>query len=475
MEWNNAVYRRRIHLLMTAGALLWIFFLGRFGYLQIIRHEELSEAAELQHQVRVEGLDSRGMILDRNLNPLTGTVKNYYYFIPKDRMNTAAAALLEMVSAAEISAEGNSGSKYMVWRTELYDEDVSQWLKERYDAYILCLPSRYGSRQTACHLVGYMNEDGQTGAAGLEKAFEEHLKSNGRSASIRADGVGRFLASSAPVFIREGDFTSSSLVTTLDINLQNTCENAMYDRGFHGTVLVSCADSGEILAWVSSPYFDPNAVEQYSDEEGSGLINKCIQSSYPTGDLSEIAAEAAALEYGTGNPDPEQIREMAEQLGFGKTVMGVFEDETAGSLPGTAQDVLLATPVQVHQMMSAAASGGMMIPLSVVFSAGERPAKRVFSADTARQLVSVIGPVMDSETGKAYSWPCTVYGKTGTGGGEQNGRTVNHCWFSGFYGVGEKNVVVTVLVEEGVSGEESCLPVAADIVKYLAAGSRTER
>ena len=473
MEWNKAVCRRRIHLLMAAGLLLWIFFIGRFAFLQIIRNEELSEAAELQHRVRIEGLDSRGMILDRNLNPLTGKGRSYYYFIQEERVDSAAAALLETVSAADISEEGNTGSGYRVWRTEQYDEIVSRHLKERCDAYILSLPSRYSSRQTACHLIGYTDGESQTGTAGLEKAFEEQLKNSGRGVSLRADGRGQLLASSAPVFSRENYFTSSGLVTTLDISLQNVCESAMYEREFDGAVLVSEADRGELLAWVSSPCFNPYAAAEFADEEDA-RINKCIERSYPLGEIFEIVSDAAAYEKGKGKPDTEELMEMAGLLGFGKTVMGIFEEESKGSLSDAGQGILLATPVQIHQMMSAAAAGGLMIPLSVVSSVHENPAKRVFSENTASQIVSAVGPVIGAKTGNIYNWPCPIYGKTGTAGMEQDGRIVNCCWFSGFCRIDEKVFVVTVLVDKGISGEESCLPVAMEIAEYLADGRGIE-
>lgn len=531
MEWDNSVSRQRIRLLLITAAVLWMFFLGRFFYLQILSHEELSEAATAQHLVRVEGLDSRGMILDRNLQPLTGSTKKYWYFLPKDRLDYTAVSLLEAAAASEISAGDRNRSQYTVWQTELYDETVSRKLKEMYNAYILCLPSRYSSQQPACHLIGYLHEADQTGAAGLEKAFEERLKSTEKRLSLRADGSGHLLSFSAPVLLKENPLRPSGLVTTLDLNLQKLCDKAMYERDLTGAVLVSDAGTGEILAWVSSPYFNPDQVDQYLDKDGGELVNKCIQGEYPPGSVFKVVIAAAALESGdadlereylcTGKTEVEgvtlgcragpegghgsvnlrqamavscncyfanlgktlgceKILDMAERLGLGETVMGIFAEEADGKLPAAeeispadishlsiGQGALLTTPLQVHQMMSAVAADGMMVPLSVVHTGGNQPAERVLSEVSAAQLGDILRQVMVSGTGAYEDWPCPVYGKTGTAEAALDGRMVKQCWFSGFCEAGEKRFVITVLAEDGESGTATCLPVFRDITEYL--------
>lgn len=534
MELNHSLYRKRIRLIMMTALFLWVFFLGRFFYLQIISHEELAEAAAVQHQIRIDGLDSRGMILDRNLQPLTGGMMKYYYFLPKEKMNPSAESLLHAVSASEISSGSGNNSSYEVWRTEMYDENISRKLKRVYGAYVLRLPSRYSSLQTACHLTGYLNEADQTGAAGLEKAFEDRLQSSGSRIALKADGSGRILAAAPPDVVKKSSLRDSSLVTTLDRGLQKLCELAMSERNLTGAVLVSDAETGEILAWVSSPYFNPNALEQHIESGGDELVNKCIQGNYPPGSVFKIVLAAAALESSTENLEEEylctgetvaagvtlgcrngpegghgtvnleramsvscncyfahlgekvgrqKLLEMAHRLGFGNTVMEIFEEESPGSLPSyedtsredisnlsIGQGALLVTPVQVHQMMSAAAADGMMIPLTVVYASGERPAKRVFSPAVSSQLTDMLEQVMETGTGAAGSWPCPVYGKTGTAEAAEDGRKVNRCWFSGFCRADEKTFVVTVLTEEGESGSAACLPVFQDITEYLAGG-----
>ena len=463
MEWKDTVYGKRLRLLLAAAAVLWALFLWRFYYLQIASHGELAEMAALQYQVPVEGLDSRGQIYDRNLQPLTGRVKQYCYFLPRERMNSGAVNLLESVLAEEISDGEKNRSSYTVWRTEFFDETIHRKLKEEYGAYVLCIPSRYSTSQTAAHLIGYLNQAEQIGAAGLEKAFEEQLKSDGSRLSLQADGSGRLLQSSAPVLQESSLLYQSGLVTTLEVNLQNLCEKNMAERNLTGAVLVSHSETGEILAWVSSPSFSPNTLETPIDGQADQLVNKCIQGTYAPGSLLELVYRAAALERKT-------VLEMAETLGFGQPVMGIFEEESAGILPvqgDAAPEHISVTPVQVHQMMSAAAAGGILQPLTVVRQA-PLPAKHLFSAETAQRLTSLLGEGLSRNSEVSGGWPCPVYGRTAEAEGFLGGRPVQHCWFSGFCRVGENTFVVTVLAEDGRSAEEDCLPVFRGITEYLA-------
>lgn len=536
MEWKRTVYDRRIRLILTVTLLLWIFFLGRFYYLQILSHEELAAAASMQQQISIQGLDSRGMILDRNLQPLTGLEKQYLYFLARDRIDADAYKLLAAVSAEEITVSDRNYSGYRVWRTSIYDETVSRRMKDEYNSYMLRLQSRYSSTQPACHLIGYLNEADQTGASGLEKAFEAQLKRQEIRLALEADGAGRLLAASAPVLYRENHLNQQALVTSLDLNLQKFCEKAAASADLTGAVLVSCAETGEILAWVSSPVFKPNELEQYIGKDGEQLVNKCIQGNYPPGSVFKIVLAAAALEQGNaealeiyrctgetevegvilgcksgpagghGNLNMEQamavscncyfahlgeklgretVLDMAADLGFGKTVMEIFSEESHGNLPEAAetskedtsnlsigQGVLLATPVQVHQMMSAVAGEGMLTPLTVVSQTEPTPAKSVLPADTAHQLTSMLKKVMENGTGADGDWTGDVYGKTGTAETVRDGQAVKDCWFSGFCRAAENTYVITVLAENGESGAASCLPVFREITEHLALGQR---
>ena len=90
---------RRIKVLGIAGLVIWIALAGRLFYIQVLSHEDLALASASQYQVIVEGMDTRGIILDRNFNPLTGGTDQYYYFIAKEREDSSSDSLLAAISA----------------------------------------------------------------------------------------------------------------------------------------------------------------------------------------------------------------------------------------------------------------------------------------------------------------------------------------------------------------------------------------
>ena len=64
--------QKRIKVVVIAFTIVMILLVARLWYIQVICHDEFTEAAISQYEVSIEGLDTRGKILDRNLKPLTG-------------------------------------------------------------------------------------------------------------------------------------------------------------------------------------------------------------------------------------------------------------------------------------------------------------------------------------------------------------------------------------------------------------------
>ncbi len=527
---RNGRYRKRLQLLLGLAVLFWSVLAARLYYWQVVCHEELSAAAVSQYQVTAEGLDTRGAILDRNLQPLTGGTQQYYYFIKKERTDSRAMELLTAAGAEKVSAPQNISSGWDVYRTVYFDETVTWNLKEAYGVYTFSGMSRYSDNQTACHLIGYLNQSENRGVSGLEQMYEEILKPEDRSLTLWADGVGSLLLNVPPKQSGKWTLTRNHLVTTLDYGLQKFCESAFSTANLEGTVLVSDTESGEILAWVSSPSFNPNQIDAHLTEGGSNLVNRCIQGLYAPGSVFKVVVAAAALESGIVHPrdvyectgktevngvklgckagpadghgmvdmydamavscncyfsqlgarlGTEKILDMARHLGFGAVVFESFPEESAGYLPASdecgpwdvsnlsiGQGKILVTPVQVQQMMGIVASGGMLHPLTVAADSGS-DAKRILSEYTAVQLVDMLQQVMEEGTGSGMEWPGLAAGKTGTAEASRDGLLVNNCWFSGFCRTEEKCYTVTVLVEQGVSGSASAVPVFHDIYEYM--------
>ena len=576
---NNLRQRQNGRLELTAAVTTIVFaaLACRLFYLQILSHDDLQAAAVSQYQVAVEGLDTRGQIFDRNLEPLTGGTEQYIYFLETDRLDGEAEKLLASVSARCISvipeiaagSDGDGGtddgadeaedggadsgtqpkSRYTVYRSQIFDPTVNRRLKEDYGAYVLCTTARYSDSQTACHLLGYLNESEKKGVSGLEKACEQTLAAESRNLVLWADSGGGLLSGISPKLVGEESLREGSVITTLDGGLQRACEDILASRDVSGAVLVSELKTGEILAWASSPAFNPNTVEAYLTASGDCLVDKCIQGVYAPGSVFKVVVAAAALESDIVDPSEvyeccgretvggislgctmgpagghgpvdmkeamakscncyfavlgeqlgdERILDMARRLGLGSLVFSQFTEETAGNLPAAealgewdisnlsiGQGQLQVTPAQVHRMMAIVCGGGRAAKLTVVKGqdadgdsedgcspeeGGDQEAdgaKQIVPASVAGILEEMLAEVMEEGTGRSSLRSVPAWGKTGTTETVRGGKAVSDCWFSGCCQVGETRFVITVLVEDGVSGSSSALPIFDAMADYL--------
>ena len=383
------------------GALL-LTLCGRLFYIQILCGDELAEAAASQYATELIGIDDRGQIFDRDLRPLTGERYRCYYIIKKALTDDAdLMRLLEEIDAERITA---ASSRYEVFQSERFDAEVHKRLQQEYNAYGFRKRARYQSDQTACHLIGYLNEDEQRGVAGLELLCENRLRSKGGRLILQSDAAGNLLRGIAPRKLRDSDAAfaknageaAGGIRTTLDIHVQQKCENLLAGLcGADGSAagadaaacIVSCADTGEILAAASYPVFDPERIADYLADDCADdgcLLNRVTQGVYPPGSVFKLAVAAAALENGIcdasqcftccktaevegitlscstagekghGSLDMkeamavscncyfaqlgdlvgyERILDTARKLGFGEAVLTEFPGEAAGNVP----------------------------------------------------------------------------------------------------------------------------------------------
>lgn len=296
---------RRIKIIFAVFSAIMTLLAARVGYIQLACHEELAAAAVSQYEIAIEGLDTRGTILDRDLRPLTGGTKQYYYIISRKNSDGELRGMMEKLDGRQIA---KSSSAYYVYRTEKYSEEINRDLKEKYGAYVFRSQSRYSDDQTACHLIGYLNKDENTGVSGLELKYQDLLADDGNVLTVWADGAGNILKGKAPAVtsgrLAMAGSTSAkamrakSVITSIDRRLQRVCERALSKAVEGGAAVVLDADTGEILAWASAPVFNPNDIASYLKEDSDCLLDKVCQGTYAPGSVFKIVTAIAALESG---------------------------------------------------------------------------------------------------------------------------------------------------------------------------------
>ena len=346
---EQEIDRFRGRLLAAAGFVLLAFLLlaARLIYLQVIRHEELATQAEANRIAVVPIVPNRGLIVDRNGVVLATNYSAYTLEIaPKLAGVRGRGAELdtlidELATVVEINPrdrrrfkrlqEELKGAESLPIRTKLSDEEVARFTAQRFRFPGVDVRARlfrsYPLGETGSHLLGYIGRINQAekaamedwddaeqgnykgteyiGKLGLEQSYEKQLHGTAGFEQVETSAGGRAvrrLNSHPPT---PGD----KLVLSIDIRLQALVEEMFADR--RGALVAMDPRTGEVLAFVSKPTFDPNLfvdgidVESWRDLNESidkPLLNRALRGTYPPGSTFKPFMAIAALNTGKRNP-----------------------------------------------------------------------------------------------------------------------------------------------------------------------------
>ena len=160
----------------------------------------------------------------------------------------------------------------------------------------------YPQNMMLCHVLGFANHEG-VGSSGLELAMEKLLKGSPGLIESRLDGRRREM-----VERRTQEIPSKSgadVVLTIDQNLQYMLEKSIdaameRNRSRAAFAIMERVKTGEILAMVSRPGFDPNKFREATDPQ---KLNRAIGYVYEPGSTFKVSVIAAALNEGIVKPD----------------------------------------------------------------------------------------------------------------------------------------------------------------------------
>lgn len=327
-----------------------LLIVGRLIWLQVVRHDHYMARAAQNQMMQAETLAMRGSILDRNGKELATSVIFDSIFADQrlfkddaDRQKAATLlAPLLQINEAELVRKltGDSG---FVWLARRLDPEKSQGIKEVVAKNKLNgiafkrEPQRfYPNDSLAAPIIGYLGENknqanGQvSGQAGLEKSQNKHLE--GKPGEIEWDRDGK----NQPYARRETPAVAGAQVmTTIDSALQHKVEVLAEDalemskaKGVYAIVLDPA--TGEILALVNAPSFNPNERPKGGDEEIRH--NRAISWPYEPGSVFKIVTYSAAFEEKKAEPDTK-VNCGNGEMTIGKRV--IHDTHAYGVLPAT--------------------------------------------------------------------------------------------------------------------------------------------
>ena len=334
------VFRNR---LMLAGLFIIVAFailLGRFSWLQVVQREYYHTLAEANRISMVPVIPNRGLILDRNGVVLAANYSAYTLEITPSKVANVERAVDELATLIDVTPrdrrrfkklqEESKNFESLPIRTRLTEEEVARFAVNRFrfpGFEIKARPFRsYPLGEVASHAVGYIGrindadvkriEDAglaanykgtdHIGKLGIEGAYEKDLHGVTGSEQVEIDAGGRAIRALS----RSEPLSGNNLVVTLDIELQKVAEAAFQD--YRGALVAIDPHTGEILALVSKPGFDPNLFVDGIDPQNwdalnnspdKPLNNRALRGQYPPGSTIKPFMALAALENKKRSPE----------------------------------------------------------------------------------------------------------------------------------------------------------------------------
>ncbi len=330
--------------LSVAGLVVLVCFgllLLRFVWLQAIRYSEYHERAESNRISVVPAVPNRGLIVDRNGVILARNYSAYTLEITPAKINQPLETMIDELSKIvdiqprdrkrfRRQMEESKSFESLPIRTRLSDEEVARFAAQRYRFPGVDIQARlfrqYPLGQTASHMIGYIGrvnkreaerlEDSDDaanyrgteyiGKEGIEKSYERELHGVTGYDEIEVSAGGR----ANRTLSRHTSTPGNNLILSVDIELQKIIEKAFGDR--RGALVAIEPETGDVLAYVSMPTFDPNlfveGIDSRSWEElntslDKPLLNRPLIGSYPAGSTFKPYMALAALELGKRTPE----------------------------------------------------------------------------------------------------------------------------------------------------------------------------
>jgi cell division protein FtsI (penicillin-binding protein 3) len=478
-------YRSRMRFVMGAMVLIAGGLLARAVDLQLLDDGFLESQGDARFTRVATLYANRGNIYDRNGEALAASMPvDTVWAVPRevmkasDQIRPLAEALNREESWLKQVLTSNLDRDFLYLVRHMRPSDAAQvaalkvpgvYLQREYTRF-------YPAGEVTGHLLGFTKKYEDIGQEGLELAFDRWLGAEIGKKRIIQDRYGRVVQDVESI---RAPRPGSDLVTSIDLRIQYLAYRelkaaVMEHRAKAGSVIVLDIETGEILAMVNQPSYNPNDREQVAP---SRYRNRAATDIFEPGSSIKPFVAAAALASGRyhGNTiidtspgavtvgvhriadhnnlgpvtlttilakssnvgmtkvaltlPPEAMRQMLTAFGFGQVSGSGFPGESAGLLDDSAHWKrigqatisygygLSVTPLQLAHAYATLGSGGIKRPVTLRRVDQPVAGERVIDERVAKELLEMMESVVNSQDGTGKRAALTGYrvaGKTGT-------------------------------------------------------------
>ncbi|MEO8488107.1 MAG: penicillin-binding transpeptidase domain-containing protein, partial [Betaproteobacteria bacterium] len=319
---EREVVRFRRRLAIAGGAVFVAFavLVGRFVYLQVAQHDHFRTLAETNRIAIVPIAPNRGVITDRNGVVLAQSYSAYTLEIQPSRVRDLEATIDQLAGVVDIAPrdrkrfrkllEESKNFESLPIRTKLSDEEVARFAANRYRFPGIEIKARlfrnYPFGEVASHVIGYIGRINDRdvakiaaweesadykgtdyiGKVGVELTYERELHGTTGVEEVEVDAAGRAVRTLS----RAPPTSGNNLRLSIDIALQSAGEAAFGDR--RGALVAIEPSTGDVLAFVSRPGYDPNLFvdgidpaswQELNESPDKPLLNRPLRGAYPPG------------------------------------------------------------------------------------------------------------------------------------------------------------------------------------------------
>jgi cell division protein FtsI (penicillin-binding protein 3) len=510
----------RVSLVIAFFVLFGSALLARAVQLQVFNKDFLNQQADTRH-LRTEKISAhRGAITDRNGEPLAiSTPVDSVWANPKE-LASAVDRVPELARLLDLDPEllmrritRSMDKEFLYLKRHLNPELAHRVMALKLPGVNSLREYRryYPAGEVAGHLVGFTNID-DDGQEGLELAFNHWLAGETGSKRVLKDRFGRSVENVASI---KPPHHGKDLRSSIDLRLQylayRTLKSAIQQhKAESGSVVILDVETGEVLAMVNQPTYNPNDRSQYSAER---YRNRAITDIFEPGSSIKPLIMAAAIESGRYRAssvvdtapgyvvvgpkriedsrnlgrvslttilslssnvgatkiamslEPDQLWQTMTRFGFGSLTSSGFPGESAGLLThyndwrkisqatlGYGYGVSV-TPLQLAQAYAAFGSDGEIRPVSLVMLDEPNEGQRIMESGTAESVRLMMEEVVrpggtGDEAGVAGY---RVAGKTGTSWKFSAGGYSEDEYFSVFAGLAPASnprLAAVVIIDE---------------------------
>ncbi len=537
---KNSAPVTRLYAFLLVFMLCSVALIARAVNLQVTETDFLQGQGEARFLREVVVPTRRGNILDRTGEPLAvSTPVDSVWVQPREllqapeHITTLAQVLGADAGDIERRLTQRSGREFVWLRRRLHPDLAAEikaldlpgvYLQKEYRRF-------YPTGEVSAHVIGFTNID-DVGQEGLELTYNDWLQGKPGLKRVIRDRLGRTVEHSE---VLHEAVHGHDLVLTIDRRLQYLAyrelkRTVLKHRAHSGSIVMLDIASGEVLAMVNQPAFNPNQPSGESD----GMRNRALTDVFEPGSVMKPFSVAAALESGLFKPDtpvdttpgtinvsghtisdhrnygpidvtriitkssnvgatklalqlkPEQLWSVYDRFGFGEVTGIGFPGESAGVLRNyqrwrRVEQATLSygyglsvTALQLASAFAALADDGRMRRPSLIQGA-DNPAVSIMDSEIAHEISVMLETVTGPEgTGKAARIAnYRVSGKTGTSRKASATGYASHyiATFAGFAPSSNPKLVAVVTIDDPSDGEYYGGLVAAPLFSTVMSGA----